>query len=323
MSSRLSQAIRMSWCPIGLVALAGLGAGGAAQSQQAPSALAGDDLVRVTVAVEQPDGSPVSGLTREDFDVVSDGQARMVQYFSAADEPVAFVLLMDGSASNPISGGAMNGAVERALRTPRTSPDRVRVVGVARAVVLSPRFATDPAELRLAARRVLQFPHADQIGPSPLWDGVDTAVKALEAERGRRAIVMITDGRATGNVLGMAEVTTHAIVANVSINVIGVPTGVLLRQNESTLARVRPTVLLEQMAADTGGAYAELRAPGDVARFLVRAVSRLHELYTLGFPPVARDGRMHGIAVRVKRAGVTVRARAGYVADRPRPIPPG
>jgi hypothetical protein len=52
-----------------------------------------------------------------------------------------------------------------------------------------------------------------------------------------------------------------------------------------------------------------------VAVMLVRGISRLHELYTIGFPPVAWDGRTHGIAVRVKRPGVTVRARAGYVAD--------
>jgi hypothetical protein len=222
---------------------------------------------------------------------------------------------MDVSASNPIPGDVLNSAVERAWREPRTPPDRVRVGGLARTLVLSPRFATEQAELRLATRLALDVPRADRIGPSPLWDGVETAVQALEAERGRRAIVMVTDGRSTGNVHGMAEVTNHAVFADVSINVIGAPTGMFLRQDESTYARVRPTVLLEQMAGATGGAYAEVRGPGDVAPFLVRGISRLHELYTLGFPPVAWDGRTHGIAVRVKRPGVTVRAKAGYVAD--------
>ena len=279
--------------------------------------------MRVTVAVERANGTSVTGLTREDFDVVSDGLALPIQYFSAADEPVALVLLMDVSASNPIPGDVMNSAVERALRKPRTPPDRVRVGGLAGALVLSPRFAADQAELRLATRLALDVPRADRIGPSPLWDGVETAVQALEAERGRRAIVMVTDGRSTGNVHGMAELTTHALLADVSINVIAAPTGMFLRQDETTYARVRPTVLLEQRAGAAGGAYAELRGSEDVAPFLVRGISRLHELYTIGFPPVARDGRTHGIAVRVKRPGVTVRAKTGYVADRPPQIPPG
>ena len=315
MSSRLSQAARVSSWPIGVIVTAVLGVGVFAGPRQTPPGRAGDGLVRVTVAVEHPNGSPVTGLTREDFDVVSDGLALPIQYFSAADEPVALVLLMDMSASNPIPGDVLNSAVDRALRKRRTPPDRVRVGGLAKTLLLSPRFATDQAELRLATRLALDVPRADRIGPSPLWDGVETAVQALEAERGRRAIVMVTDGRATGNVFGMAEVTTHALFANVSINVIAAPTGMFLRQDEKTYARVRPTVLLEQMAGTTGGVYAEVRGVGNVEPFLMRGLSRLHELYTLGFPPMAWDGRTHGIAVRVKRPGVTVRAKAGYVAD--------
>ena len=315
MSSRLAQATRVSAWPIGLVVAAGLGVGIFAGPRQSPPPPAGDGLVRVTVAVERANGTRVTGLTLEDFDVVSDGQATPIRYFSAADEPVALVLLLDVSASNPIPGDDLERAVDGALLKPRTPRDRIRVGGFARQLVLSARFDTEGPELHRAARLVWNIPRADRIGPSPLWDGVETAVQALEAERGRRAIVMVTEGRSTGNVHGMAEVTTRALFANVSINVIAVPTGMFLRQDEQTYARVRPSVLLEQMAVATGGAYAELGSIQDVAPFLVRGISRLHALYTIGFPPVARDGRTHGIAVRVKRPGVTVRAKAGDVAE--------
>ena len=323
MSSRLAQATRVSAWPIGLVVAAGLGVGIFAGPRQSPPPPAGDGLVRVTVAVERANGTRVTGLTREDFDVVSDGLALPIQYFSAADEPVALVLLLDVSASHPIPGEDLEHAVDGALLKRRTPRDRIGVGGLGRELVLSPRFDTEWPELHRAARLVWDSPRADRVGPSPLWDGVETAVQALEAERGRRAIVMVTDGRSTGNVHGMAEVTTHALLADVSINVIAAPTGMFLRQDETTYARVRPTVLLEQRAGAAGGAYAELRGSEDVAPFLVRGISRLHELYTIGFPPMAWDGRTHGIAVRVKRPGVTVRAKTGYVADRPPQIPPG
>ena len=263
------------------------------------------------------------GLKSEDFEVVSDGVARPIEHFSSADQSIALVLLVDVSASNPVPLGVLEKAADQALLQPRIPPDLVRVGGLARQLTLSPRFTTDRAELRRAARVVLAARDADRIGPSPLWDGVQTAVEALELEWRRRAIVMVTDGRATGNVHGMAYVMGHAIAASVLINIVAVPTGMFLPQDGMTAARVRPPALLEEMAGATGGAYAEIGSVGDVAPYLVRSISRLHQMYVLGFPPVVLDGLSHGLGVRVKRAGVRVRAKTGYVADLPRQIPPG
>ena len=142
----------------------------------------------------------------------------------------------------------------------------------------------------IRARVVLAARDADRIGPSPLWDGVQTAVEALELEWRRRAIVMVTDGRATGNVHGMAYVMGHAIAASVSINIVAVPTGMFLPQGGTAAARVRPSAWLEEMAGATGGAYAEIGSVGDVAPYLVRSISRLHQVYVLGFPPVVSGG---------------------------------
>jgi VWFA-related protein len=308
--------------PIGLIVAAALGAGGVVQSRQAPPVLAGDELVRITVGVERSNGSHVRGLKAEDFDVASDGQARPMQYFSAADEPGAIVFLTDETASMPGRGNLrMDAAIDGALLLRRTPRDRIRVGGFARSLVLSPRFDTEWPELHRAASLVRDIPAADRAGPSPLWDGADTAVKALEAEPGRRAILMITDGRSTGNVHSVDEVMHHAIAANVSINVVAVPSVTTVAQNRMTYARMRPYIQLEQMARATGGAYAEMGEFPDLAPLLVRGITRLHELYTIGFPPAVLDGREHGLAVRVKQTGVRVRVKTGYVAGMPRQIP--
>ena len=312
---------------IGLVVAAGLGAGVLAGPRQTMPDLGRDGLVRVTVAVERDDGAPVKGLLHEDFELLSDGQARPIDYFSSADEPVALVLLFDVTASMSGSGcdelPPMDEAVEGALLPRHTPRDRIRVGGLARELVLSPRFETDWPDLRRAVRLVWSIPSVDRLGPSPLWDGVETAVTALQTEPGRRAIVMVTDGRATGNVHGMGDVTGHAIAADVAVCIVAVPTGMFLKQDKTTAARVRPYVLLEQMAGATGGSYSELRTFEDLKPLLARSISRLHELYTIGFPPVALDGRSHDLVVRVKRPGAKVRAKAGYVAGVPRKIPLG
>jgi hypothetical protein len=125
---------------------------------------------------------------------------------------------------------------------------------------------------------------------------------------------MVTAGRSTGNVHGMAEVMAYAITASASISFVAVPAGAFMRQGGTTAARVRPVVVLDRMAAATGGALVEIDDVESLAASLVRTVNRLHKAYVLGFQPVARDGKAHLLSVRVKRAGVRVRAKAGYVA---------
>jgi Ca-activated chloride channel family protein len=258
------------------------------------------------------------GLGPADFEVISDGQVRPVASFSADDEPVALILLVDVSASNPIPLDILRRAAERSLGQGRKPPDRVRVGGLARALTLSPRFATDPGELRRAARAVLAPRDADRFGPSPLWDGVETAVETLEPEPGRRGIVLVTDGRATGNVRSLAYAASHAIAADVPINIVAVPAEMILPQTPTTAARVRPATLLEEMARATGGACLLIRQLEDVEVLLVRSLGQLHQTCTIGFPPAAWDGRAHALEVRVKRPGVKVRAKSAYMADVPR-----
>jgi hypothetical protein len=45
----------------------------------------------------------------------------------------------------------------------------------------------------------------------------------------------------------------------------------------------------------------------------------LHSQYVLGFTPTALDGRIHKLAVRVKKPGMTARARRSYLAGAEKP----
>jgi VWFA-related protein len=83
------------------------------------------------------------------------------------------------------------------------------------------------------------------------------------------------------------------------------------------------TSSLRTMAGVTDG----LAIVGDLATGLQRVVDDLSSYYLLGYySPAQQDGKFHKIAVRVKRPGVQVRARAGYLAARlapgARPVAP-
>jgi hypothetical protein len=72
--------------------------------------------------------------------------------------------------------------------------------------------------------------------------------------------------------------------------------------------------LLETLTVDSGG-YVELPSGlADLSAAIARVCDELQSQYLLGFEPVRADGQVHPIKVTVKKSGVNVRARAGYVA---------
>jgi hypothetical protein len=73
------------------------------------------------------------------------------------------------------------------------------------------------------------------------------------------------------------------------------------------------TSAMQTMAAVTGGRYFY---PNDVTSGVDNVVADLQGSYTLGFYlPEKPDNRWHKLTVQVKRAGLSVRHREGYLAD--------
>jgi len=72
---------------------------------------------------------------------------------------------------------------------------------------------------------------------------------------------------------------------------------------------------MNSLAVDSGGFV--VRNVNDFGRAVARMVDDSSNYYVLGYRPrTTQDGKFHRIAVKVKRSGVAVRARRGYVAVR-------
>ncbi len=131
--------------------------------------------------------------------------------------------------------------------------DRVRFGRVARTVAFGPSFVGRDEIGR--AVRVLGVTDADRYGPSPVWDAVDEALSLIEAESGRRAVILWSDGRASGNLRGRFDVAERARAAGIPVHVVSPPTERMIRQTETTAVRIRPGVYLEWLAETTGGRF--------------------------------------------------------------------
>ena len=276
-------------------------------------------LVLVDVAVEGTDGVALTGLTKEDFAITAGGATPPIELFAAgAEQPLSIVLLFDTSASvnDVTSRGDVRASVEKWF-LPRLAPgDRVHVGSFARQIAIGPALAGNPKELQPIIRKALDPREADTFGPSPIWDAVAAAVDALARTEGRRAVLLLTDGRATGNRLSLEEAEARAAAAGVAISVVGKDWEMVIQQDAKTGVRVRPGVALERIASITGGLYLPDRgdpaAPGEI---LARLLADLRGRYTLGFTPPVRDGKPHELDIRVSRSGLTLRARRFYVAS--------
>jgi hypothetical protein len=98
--------------------------------------------------------------------------------------------------------------------------DRVMVGAIARSVRLPHTFASDRDLIQRMLASALSVEEADRYGPSPLWDGIEAAISALEQESRPRHVLLVTDGLSTGNGRSLQSVIERAVQSNVSISVI-------------------------------------------------------------------------------------------------------
>jgi hypothetical protein len=283
----------------------------------------------VYVSVERQDDSPVQGLTGRDFQVLVDGKPTPLLRATAGPQPLRLVLLVGVTTQPAIAKRDIEQGIDRFVAS-LLPGDRARIGRVGGAIALGPETA-DSRALRRAAKAVIEPRAADRSGPSPIWDAVVEAVTALGGVEGRRAIILITDGRATGNRHGLEEAASVAVAANVAVSVIA-PKSTYQVRSESVLVRVHPERLPQALAAFSGGLFLtfdpfqtferngiSVTVPfsrlkeGTVDLPLPRIVSSLRNEYALTIPrPVGDEPRL--LEVRANLGGVTMRARRAVVA---------
>lgn len=206
--------------------------------------------------------------------------------------------------------------------------DRVRFGRVADVPELGQDFATDAAPLGRAARWVVDVPADARHGRTPIWDTVDMAVSALEAERGRRrAILLVTDGLSTGNRVGLDTVIDRAAHADVAVFVVGEAWGnprsargwrIVDRTDAPWFrmagASTSPYEHLQRLARATGGVFladGHDGAPMPERRFR-DVMNLLHRSYSVTVASPLLPGESATLSILSPDPGVEVHVRDRY-----------
>jgi hypothetical protein len=180
-----------------------------------------------------------------------------------------------------------------------------------------------PADKNAALAQVRPILDRLPIESSPIWDAIDLSVQALAAAPEPRVLVLMTDGRATGNRIGLDDAERKALAARVSISAVSEGGEWLIPQFGGSTDRARSDASLRRLADETGGLYlpdgtarrtltARMNAfayvkelvntPSLPAPLVTTIVSSLRTRYRIGFAGTG-DDRVHTLDVRVKRSG--------------------
>jgi len=260
--------------------------------------VSGVDLVEVYATVTDARGEPVTGLTAADFRLVEDGAPQTIAAFAAGEFPLAVAVAIDRSFSmrrwlEPSKAAA------RAFVSALRPEDRVMVVAIGSEIETVAPLSADHQSAAAAIDRL------DTWGTTPLYDSILAAIDLVQQGRGRRALVIVSDG-----VDRYSETTATKLISEArKRDVLVYPIAV---------GGARPPVLVEA-AAVTGARPSFVKDARDLTTAFTSIARELRFQYLLGYSSSHKDaaeGEWHSIQVTVDRPDARVRARDCYVSRR-------
>ena len=265
------------------------------------------DTVQVTVTVVDADGRLVTGLTKDDFEILEDDAPQTITQFSDERVPVSLGVLLDASDSmrgQPIVDA--RGAVDRFVGGLLESGDEVFMAAFNHKPHLVASWTQPPLALR---GRLDAFRPS---GGTAIYDALVASAPMFGRRlHTRAALVVVSDGADTASDFTLRQAReilrrTDPFVYAIAIDAPGALAS----------TRVNPEALRE-ITGQSGGYTEVVRAVEDLGPATERIANELNKQYMLGYvsshPP---DDGWRAIRVKVKDRNYFIRARRGYYAVR-------
>lgn len=255
------------------------------------------NVVEVYATVTDAKGVPVTGLGKEDFEIRENGDAQQISTFAAGQFPLSVAIALDRSFSMAGQRLAAARSAARIFLGELRADDESMLIGVGSSTEVIAPLSRD-RNAQLAALESL-----DAFGTTGLHDAIVAAIEAIQPARGRRALVLLSDGSDRYSRATASDALARARASDVLVYPVA-------------FGRSRPALFAE-LALLTGGRSFHVE---DARRLpeTVRAIAvELRNQYLLGYSPskplAPGSNEWRAIQVAVKKPNVTVRARDGYL----------
>lgn len=290
------------------------------------------NLVTVPVRVMDRQGRFIPDLRPEQFHIYEDGVEQQIAYFDNSEQPFTVALLLDVSDSTRAKLKEIQAAAIEFLAQLRPE-DRVIVIAFDQNVSILTEATSDRNVLTEAISRTQTG------GGTSLYTTIDLVVREqLKRVRGRKAVVLFTDGVDTTSEHATFESTLHAaeeldaLVYSIQYDTynfrehyltsypssqLGLTVASVVTSNGEPLsvAYERANRYLRSLADKSGGRFYYADTSAHLAKTFARIAEELRQQYSLGYYPKNQtaDGARRQIKVRVNAAGVAVRTRHSYI----------
>jgi VWFA-related protein len=255
------------------------------------------DFVELYTTVLDRQGHPVtSGLKAQDFTVAEDGVRQTIARAEpVADVPIHAAIALDVSASMEPSLAQAQGAALQFLQGTIRPRDRAEVITFNDHPMLAVKFTRDVQELSggLAGLKAERG--------TALYDSLIFSFYTFNGLKGRRALLLLSDGRDEGSRFSFEECLEFARRAGVTVYAIGLGDDVEKRK-------------LSRIAEETGGRAFFLKRDGDLAAIYSTIAEELRAQYLIAYQSATNrtDPGFRTVDLKVTRSGLEAKTMRGY-----------
>jgi len=288
-------------------------------------------VVTVPVRVMDRNGRFIPDLKQHQFQLFEDGVEQQIAFFESAEQPFTVALLLDVSDSTVQKLGQIKDAAAAFVNELRAD-DRVLIMTFDKRVTILCEASSDRRVLESAIGR------AQSGGGTSLYEAIDLMSTKLKRIRGRKAIVLFTDGVDTTSSTASYEGTlraaeeldaliytiryhTYSDVANASVVERGqMGAQVVTSKGEPlNVAYKRGEAYLQLLSDKTAGRFYNAASLSYLKEIFARIAAELREQYSLGYYPSNKSATKsrRELKVRVSLPNVAIRSRRSYIYTAP------
>ncbi|HEX9944030.1 MAG TPA: VWA domain-containing protein [Thermoanaerobaculia bacterium] len=260
------------------------------------------DFVELYTSVVDSRGRPVEGLAKEDFTVLEDGARQEVRRFERVqDVPVYAGILLDTSASMG-EGEKLDEAVRGALRFFQkviTPKDRAAVITFSDQPNLAVRFTNQEQVLAGGLAGLTAA------GNTALYDSLIYALYYFGGIKGKRALVILSDGKDEGSRYTFTDALEYARRSGVALYTVGI--GLSSREADVRLK-------LSRLAEETGGRFFFIERASELEGIYDTIQKELRSQYLLAYQS-SKEGdseKFRTVEVKLGKPGLEAKTLRGY-----------
>ncbi|KAA0252361.1 MAG: VWA domain-containing protein [Acidobacteria bacterium] len=258
------------------------------------------NLVELNVTVLDEAGRFARDLGKDDFEVLEDGVPQTLGSFEFAESlPLAFGLVVDGSGSMQKSMPVVKQAANEFVTRLMTEKDQGFVMEFREQPMLLAPMTKSRADLL----RGISEARAD--GGTALYDSIVMALYQFRALAGKKALVVLTDGKDNRSASEYETLRRYVRTAGVPVYFVGLDVSFL-----DVGLRSR----LKELAGDTGGDAFFIGSAKDLAEVYRRIETEVRAQYFTSYLTESKkaEGEFRAVEVRLKKPGLKAKTIRGY-----------